>query len=158
MPRGPVESLNPEVHAVRTSHHPAEGQAPKALRPSPLRWRPVVTGLAVLALVAAASVIPAMPASAATTTVGNGLTTTDLSSVGMSPSVLASSLVGPGVSVSNVTYSGSNGQAGLIHVVDPAVVSFNDGVILSSGTSPTSSARTSPTASPATWPARPTPT
>lgn len=73
------------------------------------------------------------PALGATATVGNGLTTTDLGAVGMSPSTLASTLVGPGVTVSNVTYSGANAQAGLIHLVDPAVVSFNDGVTLSSG-------------------------
>ncbi len=73
------------------------------------------------------------PAGAATAVVGNGLTTTDLNAVGMSPGSLASALVGPGVSVSNVTYTGANAQAGLIHIVDPAVVSFNDGIILSSG-------------------------
>ncbi len=73
------------------------------------------------------------PAVAANATVGNGLTTTDLSAVGMSPGALASTLVGAGVTVSNVTYSGANAQAGLIHLVDPAVVSFNDGIILSSG-------------------------
>ena len=72
-------------------------------------------------------------ASAATATVGNGLTTTDLNSVGVSAASLAASLVGPGVSVSNATFSGNGIQAGLVHIVDPAVVSFNDGVIMSSG-------------------------
>lgn len=65
--------------------------------------------------------------------VGNGLVTTDLNAVGMSPAALAGALVGPGVTVSNVTYTGASAQAGTIHLVDPAVVSFNDGVILSSG-------------------------
>ena len=74
-----------------------------------------------------------VPAGAALATVGNGLVTTDLSAVGMSPDSLAATLVGPGVSVSNVVYTGANAQAGLIHLVDPAVVSFNDGVIFSSG-------------------------
>ena len=69
----------------------------------------------------------------AAATVGNGITTTDLTAVGMSPAALAGALVGPGVSVSNVTYSGAPAQAGSIHVLDPAVVSFNDGIILSSG-------------------------
>ena len=72
-------------------------------------------------------------ANAATATVGNGLTTTDLNSVGVSAASLAASLVGPGVSVSNATFSGNGIQAGLVHIVDPAVVSFNDGVIMSSG-------------------------
>lgn len=77
--------------------------------------------------------VPTATVDAATTTVGDGLTTTDLGAVGMSPGTLASALVGPGVTVSNVTYSGASAQAGLIHLVDPAVVSFNDGIILSSG-------------------------
>jgi len=51
----------------------------------------------------------------------------------MSPATLAGDLAGPGVTVSNVTYKGANAQAGRIHVLDPAVVSFNDGVIMSSG-------------------------
>ncbi len=72
-------------------------------------------------------------ADAATATVANGITTTDLNAVGMSAASLAASLVGPGVSVSNATFTGSNIQAGTVHVQDPAVVSFNDGVIMSSG-------------------------
>ena len=72
-------------------------------------------------------------AAAAAALVGNGITTTDLSAVGISPTALAAALVGGGVTVSNVTYSGALAQAGAIHVVDPAVVSFNDGIILSSG-------------------------
>lgn len=69
----------------------------------------------------------------AAATVGNGITTADLTSPGITPSALASSLVGTGVTISNVTYSGAATQAGSLHVVDPAVVSFNDGIILSSG-------------------------
>lgn len=65
--------------------------------------------------------------------VPNGLSTTDLNAAGMSPATLASALVGPGVSVSNVSFTGNNAQGGLGHLVDPAVVSFNDGVMLSSG-------------------------
>jgi hypothetical protein len=96
--------------------------------------RDAVVRLSVVVLVASALTgATSMPAGAATATVGNGLTTTDLNAVGMSPGALASALVGPGVTVSNVSHSGANLQAGLIHLVDPAVVSFNDGVILSSG-------------------------
>lgn len=105
-------------------------------QPKGRRSRRAAAGLCALALALGGLVGlagPATPAQAAAAGVGNGLTTTDLSAVGMTPAGLASSLVGPGVTVSNVTYSGASAQAGLIHLVDPAVVSFNDGVILSSG-------------------------
>lgn len=97
----------------------------------------VTSSFVALSVVAATSLIavavPVSPASAATATVGNGLITTDLNAVGMSPLALAQALVGPGVTVSNPAFTGNNAQAGTIHLVDPAVVSFNDGVILSSG-------------------------
>src|SRR5512139_3108775 len=91
--------------------------------------------IAALGIVALTFPFQASPAGAATAaaTVGNGLTTTDLTAPGMTADALAAALVGPGVTVSNVTYSGAPSQAGLIHLVDPAVVSFNDGLILSSG-------------------------
>lgn len=73
------------------------------------------------------------PASAAVAAVPNGITTTDLAAVGASPAALAQALVGTGVTVSNVTFTGSPAQAGTIHIADPAVVSFNDGIIMSSG-------------------------
>lgn len=77
--------------------------------------------------------VPGTAAHAATVTVPNGITTTDLAAVGMSPALLAGDLAGAGVTVTNVKYTGANAQAGRVHAVDPAVVSFNDGVILSSG-------------------------
>lgn len=92
-----------------------------------------VAALAASAMVAGVLLLPPAAANAAGATVANGLSTTDLNAVGMSPAALAGDLAGPGVTVSNVTYTGANSQAGRIHVVDPAVVSFNDGVILSSG-------------------------
>jgi len=92
-----------------------------------------VAGIAVAALSIGLVALPATAASAATTTVGKSVTTTDLNAVGMSPGTLAADLAGSGVTVSNVTYSGANAQAGRIHAADPAVVSFNDGVIMSSG-------------------------
>lgn len=73
------------------------------------------------------------PVGAATAVVGNGLSTTDLNAPGASAANLAASLVGSGVSVSNASFTGDPVQAGTIHIVDPAVVSFNDGVIMSSG-------------------------
>jgi len=89
--------------------------------------------LAVAVGIPVATSMPASPALAAAASVGNGITTTDLSAPGMTPLALATALVGTGVTVSNATFTGLPGQAGLVHVVDPAVVSFNDGVILSSG-------------------------
>lgn len=125
---------------------------PGARLPRPPRRhlaRLAVLALAVIALVPAAAgaqpgglapdggppeVAPAQGGGGgAAATVADGITTTDLAAVGMSPAALAAALVGPGVTVSNVTYSGADAQAGSIHVVDPAVVSFNDGIILSSG-------------------------
>jgi hypothetical protein len=99
----------------------------------PARRTMALVNLTVVATLFALLALPATTAWAATATVGNGVTTTDLNSVGVTPTTLASTLVGSGVTVSNVTYSGANPQAGLLHVVDPAVVSFNDGIILSSG-------------------------
>ena len=91
-----------------------------------------------VALVAAVLVFPIVApsplrAGAALATVANGLTTTDLNAIGMTADMLATDLAGTGVSVSNVTFKGAYAQAGRIHLADPAVVSFNDGVILSSG-------------------------
>lgn len=69
---------------------------------------------------------------AAATVITDGISTADLAS-GVSALQLAQDLAGPGISVSNVTFEGSNAQAGRINILDPAVVSFNSGVILSSG-------------------------
>lgn len=88
---------------------------------------------AALGLMPGLVLVDAPVASAAAATVGNGISTTDLGVVGVTPASLAGALVGTGVSVSNATFTGANAQAGLIHVVDPAVVAFNDGIILSSG-------------------------
>jgi hypothetical protein len=125
-------------------------------RPGARSNRPAHRSITRLAVVATAALALAMPSAAsaeggvlgpgtnppevapaagggAAATVADGITTTDLSAVGLSPTALAGALVGPGVTVSNVTYSGASAQAGTIHVADPAVVSFNDGIILSSG-------------------------
>ena len=69
----------------------------------------------------------AMPAVAAGTnpneTVNTSLTAADL----------AQSLVGPGVTVSNVTYAGGAASAGAFTFTDPTVVGFSQGVVLGSG-------------------------
>lgn len=113
--RGTVDGRRVDVNKRRT--------AAKFLATSAL-----VTAVSLTAIGGTASIVHA-----ATAIVGNGLTTTDLSAPGMSPLSLAQTLVGQGITVSNATFVGHNAQAGLIHLVDPAVVSFNDGVILSSG-------------------------
>lgn len=65
----------------------------------------------------------AIPAGAVTATTDlNGQTATDL----------ANSLVGPGVTVSNVTFVGDKSQAGTF-VADPGTIGFDAGVVLSSG-------------------------
>lgn len=81
------------------------------------------------------SIIGGVPSAyaASAAVVGNGIVTTDLNAIGMSPATLAQDLAGAGITVSNVVFKGSKAQAGRIHVLDPAVVSFNDGIILSSG-------------------------
>jgi len=73
------------------------------------------------------------PGFAAAGTVANGIVTHDLNSIGVTPTALAQELAGAGVTVSNVSYTGGNTQAGTIDVTDPNVVSFNHGIILSSG-------------------------
>lgn len=93
----------------------------------------LVSALAAGALAATMLAVTAAPAHAAAATVGNGITTRDLSVVGTTPTSLAQELAGPGVVVSNVSYSGAAMQAGTVDLLDPAVVSFNHGVILSSG-------------------------
>ena len=93
----------------------------------------VLARVLVAVLVAGLAAAPVTPVRAAAATVGNGISTTDLAAVGMTADMLAADLAGPGVTVSNVTYTGAAAQAGRIHLVDPAVVSFNDGIILSSG-------------------------
>ena len=94
---------------------------------------------ALLALISAAAVVAsslvfqAAPAHAAVASVPNGIVTKDLNTVGVTANSLAQELAGAGVTVSNVTFTGGNSQAGTIDIADPQVVSFNHGIILSSG-------------------------
>lgn len=61
----------------------------------------------------------------------SGLTTNDLNG-GLMPQNLAQSLVGNGVAISNVKYTGANGAAGNF-TGGAGIIGFNDGIILSSG-------------------------
>mgnify|MGYP000001589511 CR=1 FL=1 len=73
------------------------------------------------------------PVQAATLSIPQGIQTNDLNSLGTTPESLAAELAGPGVTISNIQYKGANAQAGTIDIVDPNVVAFNHGVILSTG-------------------------
>jgi hypothetical protein len=93
-------------------------------------WLAFVASAAVLA---SSLIFEATPAHAAAGTVANGIVTNDLNSIGVTPTALAQELAGAGVTVSNVTFTGGNSQAGTIDIADPNVVSFNHGIIMSSG-------------------------
>lgn len=89
-------------------------------------------GWAIAPLLVVSLLSPA-PAQAANLSIPNGIQTTDLNSVGVTAQSLATELAGSGVSISNVVYKGANAQAGTIDIVDPNVVAFNHGVMLSTG-------------------------
>ncbi len=59
-------------------------------------------------------------------------TTDDLTGGTPTPTALANILAGPGVSVSNVTYSGADNAAGTF-AGGAGIIGFNDGIVLSSG-------------------------
>jgi len=79
-----------------------------------------------LVLAAVISLVAVAQASA------NPLVTNDLNTAGLTPTALAQSLVGPGVSISNVTYTGAN-VAGGTFTGGGDVVGIESGVMLSSG-------------------------
>lgn len=86
--------------------------------------------VAAVAAVFAASVVAA-PAAGATT----GLATQSLSD-SLTPTILATTLVGTGVTISNVQYTGANGAAGTFSgggTGDGSTIGFDQGVVLSSG-------------------------
>jgi Ca2+-binding RTX toxin-like protein len=62
-----------------------------------------------------------------------GANTSEVVDTSLTPAALAASLVGPGVEVSNVTFTGGSASTGSFDFADPAVVGFNQGIILSSG-------------------------
>src|SRR5947207_2999686 len=70
----------------------------------------------------------------------DGLVVQDLDH-GTSAQQMAQSLVGGGVTISNVTYTGTNNAAGAFTDTGPgSVVGFNDGIVLGSGSVQTTSA------------------
>ena len=86
--------------------------------------------VAAVAAVFAASIIAAPAADAVT-----GLQVQSLSDT-LTPNNLASTLVGSGVTISNVQYAGANGAAGTFTgggTGDGSIIGFDQGVILSSG-------------------------
>jgi hypothetical protein len=62
----------------------------------------------------------------------SGMTLDDLTDSKLSPTALAQALVGQGVTVSNVTYTGANRAAGTFSSTSN-IVGFNSGIVLSTG-------------------------
>jgi len=61
-------------------------------------------------------------------------------SAGFAADQLAAALVGPGVTISNATFTGNASQNGSFTFNDPTVVGFGQGIILSSGNAADTSA------------------
>jgi len=76
-----------------------------------------------------ASVLAAMPAAQANS---DGLVTTDLDDPSVTPESLVNTLMGGGITVSNVTYTGANRAAGVFSG-GTGIIGFESGIILSSG-------------------------
>lgn len=89
---------------------------------------PIVLILLLTVALLATTVVTPLPAGAQPP----GLSTQDLDS-GLTPSVLASGLVGDGVTVSGVTFTGGNVSAGGFSGGDAAGVGFDSGIVLSTG-------------------------
>lgn len=87
------------------------------------------------AIAAATLTATSSPAHAAVAQVPNGITVTDMTTPSVTASALAGALVGanPGITITNAAYTGTQTQLGTFTALDPAVLSFNSGVIMSSG-------------------------
>ena len=92
-----------------------------------------IASVAVVAAMLTAVQVSSAQAVAVGAAIPAGIVTHDLNAVGTTATSLAQELAGAGVTVSNVSYQGANAQLGTIDIVDPNVVSFNHGVIMSSG-------------------------
>jgi hypothetical protein len=88
-----------------------------------LRW---------LAIVPIAAIILALAVSSRSSEAGGGIVTTDLTGP-LGPSDLVDSLVGGGVTTSNVTYVGDDIAAGTFTGGLPVLNAFDSGIILSTG-------------------------
>jgi len=86
----------------------------------------LLTGVVMTVLVFTLLVLPAPVIKA-----GTGLVTADLDS-GVTPDDLVNTLLGPGVTVSGITYSGANCAAGTFSG-GTGIIGFEEGIILSSG-------------------------
>jgi hypothetical protein len=86
------------------------------------------TVLRVVLAMSACALLAVAPAPAA-------LASTDVEDLasGVTPADLAQALAGPGVSVSNVEFVGTDGSAALFTETDPALFGFAEGVVLSTG-------------------------
>jgi len=97
------------------------------------KLRHLSAALTTVALAVGQLTLSVIPAHAALVSLAP-MVTKDLTTPGYTALTLAQDLMGSGVtSVSNATYKGASAQLGTIDIADPAVVSFNHGVILSSG-------------------------
>lgn len=66
-------------------------------------------------------------------TVPSGYNPNETVNTSLTPAQLASTLAGPGVSISNVNFTGNPASAGSFTFTDPTVVGFGQGIVLSSG-------------------------
>lgn len=66
-------------------------------------------------------------------TVPSGFNPNETVDTSLTPAQLASTLAGPGVSISNVNFTGNAASAGSFTFNDPTVVGFGQGIVLSSG-------------------------
>ncbi|MBL8822361.1 MAG: choice-of-anchor L domain-containing protein [Planctomycetia bacterium] len=66
-------------------------------------------------------------------TVPAGINPNELIDISLTPDQLAATLTGPGVTISNVSFTGNAASAGSFSFNDPTVVGFSQGIVLSSG-------------------------
>ena len=64
---------------------------------------------------------------------GSGSISTQDLNTALTPADLFQTLLGPGIAISNVVFTGEAHAAGTFHADDAAIIGFNDGIILSSG-------------------------
>jgi hypothetical protein len=85
-----------------------------------------------VALIAALALVAAYPLSSPREARASGVTVSDLNQTGVTPDALANALVGPGVTVSGVTYTGAKRAAGKFSGGASSIL-FDNGIILDTG-------------------------
>jgi hypothetical protein len=85
-----------------------------------------------VALIAALALVAAYPLSSPREARASGVTVSDLNQPGVTPDALANALVGPGVTVSGVTYTGAKRAAGKFSGGASSIL-FDNGIILDTG-------------------------